>query len=71
MNSHSRALQKAIKLRQWVRRAIDIGDDGALRRLSRKADAAYAALSPDDAALYRDWAFDPETCRLLGLAVRR
>jgi len=55
----SKALARAIKLREWTRTALtDHGEtDSFVIDLNKKADVAYEALSPEDSALYREWAF--------------
>lgn len=52
-------LRNAIKLREWVRRALDTyaGVDATLIELNRRADAAYRRLNAEEARVYREWAF--------------
>lgn len=49
-------LQRAIKLREWVRRADDVDDLEALRYWNHKADAAYLKLTHAEQAAYLEWA---------------
>jgi hypothetical protein len=54
----SGALFKAIKLREWTRRAVAINDVKAIVSLNRRADAAYAKLDPFEAAAYATWCWE-------------
>jgi hypothetical protein len=67
----SRELRKAIQLRLWTRQAITVGDDAAMVALNRKADAAYAVLSENDAAEYRRVIMTPDVMRELHALWRR
>ena len=62
----SSALAKAIKLREWTRKALEEKTDLVVADLNTKADLAYDALSPEDARLYRDWAFGRKTKKKTG-----
>lgn len=50
-------LRRAIKLREWTRRAIDINDIPGMCELNRRADVACAKLSGADMEAYRIWVF--------------
>jgi len=52
------ALGIAIQLRIKTREAIDADDTPEICRWNRLADAAYASLSPSDAAKYREWVWE-------------
>ena len=49
-------LQRAIKLREWVRHALAEKDAYAVLNLNRLADKAYTVLTPKEARAYREWA---------------
>jgi hypothetical protein len=60
----SRNLLRAIKLREWVRRADDLDDICAMRELVRMADAACRRLNHVEFAAYAEWAsHDPMLAR--------
>lgn len=53
----SKRLQKAIKLRQWCRKALELNDMGDVARLNFEADKSYLCLTPEEAEQYRAWGF--------------